>query len=195
MRRQAIVNGARESATESLISHLLHLHGVGRSSSVGLFVADDGEPDLRPLVRRLWDRGAQVALPVLHDDPADYSMRFIPWKADDTLVPGRYEIPIPPPRPPIEPEVLLVSFVGFDAVGNRMGRGGGFFDRYLASTSASVIGVGFEVQRFESIPVQAHDQPLPTVVTDHGVRHLPVPNSTQLRGILPAIGKDGQPCV
>lgn len=170
--RQSVTGSARVSATHALIGHLQQLHSINHAASVGLFVADDGEPDLTALVRWLWDCGVQVSLPVLRDDPSDHSMRFMPWHVADTLTPARYGIPIPPSRQEVEPEVLLVSFVGFDARGNRMGRGGGFFDRYLAQTAAVVVGVGFEVQRFSSIPVEAHDEKLPTIVTDLGIRFL-----------------------
>ena len=59
---------------------------------------------------------------------------------------------------------------GFDAHGNRIGRGGGFFDRYLARAASCAIGVAFEVQRFTAIPVEPHDVALPVIVTDLGVR-------------------------
>lgn len=170
--RQLVIGAARISATNALIGHLKHLHSITTAASVGIFVADDGEPDLTALVEWLWATGARVSLPVLRDDPSDHSMRFVPWHASDVLTPARYGIPIPPPRQPIEPEILLVSFVGFDAHGNRIGRGGGFFDRYLATTAAVVVGVGFEAQRFSAIPVEPHDVKLPTVVTDLGTRHL-----------------------
>ena len=83
---------------------------------------------------------------------------------------GRYGIPVPPVADAIEPATLLVSFTGFDSTGNRIGRGAGFFDRYLATSTADVIGVGFEVQRFEAVPVASHDIALGVIVTDLGVR-------------------------
>jgi 5-formyltetrahydrofolate cyclo-ligase len=145
---------------------------------VGVFVADDGEPDLSRFVHDVWssqgETGSllQVALPVLSDDPNDFSMTYVAWTANDRLVPARFGIPVPATRQPIEPDLILAPFTGFDPAGNRIGRGGGFFDRFLASTTARVVGVGFECQRFAAIPVEPHDVPLKTIVTDLGVRYL-----------------------
>jgi len=169
--RAGLEDSKRQHAQRKLVAHLFSLDALS-AASVGLFVADDGEPDLMPLVERLWSREQTVALPVLEDDPNDFSMRFEPWRPHDDLLPGRYGIPVPPSRKPIEPQTLLVSFTGFDAMGNRIGRGAGFFDRYLAGSNSTAIGVGFEVQRFDRVPVADHDQALPTVVTDLGVRHI-----------------------
>jgi len=169
--RKAVEGEARSVASTALVTHLQQLQSVCDADWVGVFVADDGEPDLMPLVSWLWAEGVGVALPVLRDDPNDFSMRFMPWLPEDKLQPARYGIPVPPSRAVVDLDLVLVSFVGFDARGNRIGRGGGFFDRYLATTTADVIGVGFEVQRFANVPVQAHDEPLPAIVTDLGIRY------------------------
>ena len=125
--RLSLVGSARSDAMNALIGHLKQMHLVAHAPSVGVVVADDGEPDLAELMQWLWARGTVVALPVLLDDADDYSMRFVPVLAEDALSPGRFGIPLPPPRYAVEPDLLLVPFVGFDAAGNRVGRGGGFF--------------------------------------------------------------------
>lgn len=170
--RQALAGAERGAAEAKLIEHLLSLRAI-EATSVGIFIAHDGEPDLQPLIDHLWAAGRTVALPVLDDDPSDFSMRFVPWRAGDELKAGRYDIPVPPDTAPLVPSSLLVSLTGFDSSGNRIGRGGGFFDRYLASYTGNVIGVGFEAQRFDAIPIEPHDQPLRSMVTDLGVRFFP----------------------
>jgi len=175
--RTGLSGDQRLRAETLLISHLRSIPAL-RRGSVGVFVAHDGEPDLMPLVQWLWDNDVVVALPVLLDDPNDFSMRFVQWERDDVLQPGRYDIPVPPSGQAIELDTVLVSFTGFDASGNRIGRGGGFFDRYLATTNANVIGVGFEAQRMQQVPVESHDQPLPMVVTDLGIR-IPMPGANR----------------
>lgn len=168
--RRAVQGYERERAEHSLVGHLRSLHLL-RAPTVGVFVAHDGEPELAPLVKWLWASGRTVALPVLEEDPNDFSMRFVPWQQGDALERGRYDIPVPPAQPSIVPATLLVSLTGFDVLGNRIGRGAGFFDRYLASATSAIVGVGFEAQRFDRIPIEDHDQPLPIVVTDLGVRY------------------------
>ena len=172
--RQAVVGEERCNRESALIAHLASLHVVTNATSVGVFIAHDGEPNLQPLIDRLWHHGQTVALPVLADDPADHTMRFVPWHSGEQLVSGRYDIPVPPDpeRAPLEPDTLLVSLTAFDSCGGRMGRGGGFFDRYLATRASEVVGVGFETQRAAKVPVEAHDVRLPVMVTDLGVRFM-----------------------
>ena len=97
-------------------------------------------------------------------------MRYVPWFEGEPLHEGRYGIPVPGSSLAIEPATVLVSMTGFDTAGNRMGWGGGFFDRYLAATTAEIVGVALEVQRFDEIPIEDHDVSLPVIVTDLGVR-------------------------
>lgn len=198
--RQSIRGEERRVREARLITHLWSLHAVTNARSVGVFVAHDGEPDLQPIIERSWRRGQTVAIPVLADDAADHTMRFVPWFGGDRheceqLVPGRYDIPVPPDpeRAAIQPDTLLVSLTAFDSNGGRMGRGGGFFDRYLADYLGCIVGVGFETQRTDHVPVEPHDVRLPTMVTDLGVR-LTTRKHDQYRGNRGAIGKDGSPC-
>jgi len=168
--RRSVTGHARCRAEAQLSGHLRAVIG-SQPESIGLFVAHDGEPALNGMVEWLWTEQRTPALPVLQDDPDDFTMRFRPWLQGDALVPGRYDIPVPPLRQAVVPDLLLVSLTAFDSAGNRIGRGGGFFDRYLASYGGAVVGVGFEAQRVASVPMEPHDQRLPVMVTDLGVRY------------------------
>lgn len=139
---------------------------------VGAFIADDGEPDLTPTLERLRAVGYRVALPMFADQPEDQAMRFGEWTAGATLTPGRFGIPVPPTSSTVAPETLLVPLVAFDSTLNRMGRGAGFYDRYLAAaeTKPYTVGVAFEVQRVDDVLAQAHDVALDAIVTELGVR-------------------------
>lgn len=170
--RRALRGADRARAEARLVVHLDSLAAID-APSVGLFAAHDGEPDLRPLVERLWARGRVVALPVVADDDADRSMHFHVWPPHRELDVGRYGIAVPVGGDRIEPSTLLVSFTAFDRRGNRMGRGAGYFDRYLSRYSGAVVGVGFEAQRVDRVPMQPHDVALPAIVTDLGVRWSP----------------------
>lgn len=160
---------AREAQLQAHLHSLASLAGP----SVGLFIAHDGEPDITPLTEALWERGQTVALPVV-DDGADGAMQFRTWHRGVGLVQGRYGIPAPPrdQSEPVTPTAVLVSLTAFDSRGNRMGRGGGYFDRYLASASCEIVGVAFECQRVPTVPTQSHDIAMPTMVTDLGVRFI-----------------------
>lgn len=68
--------------------------------------------------------------------------------------------------PPITPTIILVPLIGFDARGNRLGQGGGYFDRYLARlTHKLTIGVAYDCQEVEEIPTEPHDIPLDYIIT------------------------------
>jgi 5-formyltetrahydrofolate cyclo-ligase len=87
-----------------------------------------------------------------------------------TLVPGRLGIPEPSAESPhIRPDVLLVPLIGADAKGNRLGQGGGFYDRTLAALRATgpvlAIGLAWDVQLVERIEAAAWDQPLDAIAT------------------------------
>ena len=87
------------------------------------------------------------------------------------MVKDRYGIETPAEGEFIVPQALLIPVNAFDAAGYRIGYGGGFFDRTLATTQPKPlsIGVGFELARVDSIRPEAYDMPLDAVVTEAGV--------------------------
>jgi len=91
------------------------------------------------------------------------------------LRPGRYGVPEPPAEAPVEvlgsDVLVLVPGVAFDALGGRLGRGKGVWDRTLAARRGAVVfGVGFELQVIEAVPQEEHDQPMDALVTEVGIR-------------------------
>ena len=81
---------------------------------------------------------------------------------------GVWNIPVPGERTLVQPNLLLVPLVGFDAAGYRLGYGGGYYDRTLAAMSPRplTIGVGFAMGRLNSIYPQPHDIPMDAIVTE-----------------------------
>jgi len=70
--------------------------------------------------------------------------------------------------PPRQFDLVIVPLLGFDDKGNRLGRGKGWYDRFLAlQPKALKVGVALEIQRVESIPVEVHDVALDVVFTEH----------------------------
>jgi 5,10-methenyltetrahydrofolate synthetase len=128
-----------------------------------------GEPDLRPLMRRLSRAGMVLALPVVIERSAP--LHFRPWAPGAKLELGIWNIPVPATKDEIEPKLLLAPVVGFTADGYRLGYGGGYFDRTLAKLGAghAAIGVGFELGRLPTIHPQPHDIRMSRIVTEAGV--------------------------
>ena len=122
---------------------------------------------------RLRKRGARALLPVVIGSGQPLIFRH--WKPGDVLAKGVYDIPYPANGDAVVPDVALVPMNGFDAGGYRLGYGGGFFDRTLASfrsggqTRPLAIGVAYELARMATIHPQPHDIPMDYVVTERGV--------------------------
>ena len=129
-----------------------------------------GEADLRPLATNALARGAEAALPVVVD--AKGPLEFWRWDTATKLSrDGAWNIPIPAERVLVTPNVLLIPTLGFDSAGYRLGYGGGYYDRTLASMSPRpvAVGVAYELGRLATIYPQPHDIPLDLIVTEAGL--------------------------
>ena len=97
-------------------------------------------------------------------------MNFFKWSKNDPLKINKYGIPEPISRKKIYPNILLIPLVGFDDQLNRLGYGGGYYDRYLSKAKIKnklfKIGIGFSFQRVKNLPIDNHDQKLDCVITE-----------------------------
>lgn len=136
---------------------------------VALYWPHRGEYDPRELAARLRSRGTQVLLPVIVAPAAP--MVFREWQDDAALHPGPHGIAQPAAGPAVLPTVIVAPAVGFDAAGYRLGYGGGYFDRTLATLEPRplLIGCAHEFARLDTLHPQAHDIPLDYVVTEAGL--------------------------
>lgn len=132
---------------------------------VSLYWPFRGEPDLRPWMASLVAQGATPALPLVVGK--GQPLVFRAYRPGDRLEKGVWNIPIPAEGDPIVPDVVIAPLVGVDVGNYRLGYGGGFFDRTLASLPKKplVIGVGYELQRIPTIYPQSHDIPMDRIVT------------------------------
>jgi 5-formyltetrahydrofolate cyclo-ligase len=98
-------------------------------------------------------------------------LEFREWHPGVELATGPLDIPYPARSPVVVPDAVLLPMNGWDQAGYRLGYGGGFFDRTLASFSKkpAVIGVAYEIARMETIHPQSWDIPVDWVVTERGV--------------------------
>ena len=136
----------------------------------------DNEFDARPLVAQLLAEGWRAAMPVVVAPAAP--MIFRAWTPTTPMTTDRHGIPIPVETPAddaaiaadIAPDIVLLPLVAFDAAGYRLGYGGGYFDRTLATRvpRPQAIGVGFELARVPDTRPQTHDLPLDAIVTEAG---------------------------
>ncbi len=144
--------------------------------TVGFYWPFRGEFDARPLIRQLIAGGIVAALPAVVQPKTP--LEFRRWAPGAAMEHGVYNIPVPKARELLQPELLIVPLVGFDAAGYRLGYGGGYYDRTIASFDIRpyAIGVGFELSRLGTIHPQPHDIPMNAIVTEAGfTEHRPRP--------------------
>lgn len=168
--REALSPVAHAQLTGALVAHLDALLSSLRPATLAFCWPYRAEPDLRAWVGG-WlaaDTGRRAALPVVIDK--DWPLVFRRWVPDSILLPDRHGIPYPSAGEILVPEVVLVPLNAFDAAGFRLGYGGGYFDRTLASVSMLAIGVGFELGRVPTVFPQPHDIPVNWIVTEAGVQ-------------------------
>ena len=125
------------------------------------------------LLSRLADLGCATGLPVT---PAEgQPLRFHRWAVGDRLDDGPYGTKQPPADQPLCcPDVILAPMLAFDSAGWRLGYGGGFYDRTLAVLRGeghhlSVIGIAYDGQKLDKIPVGPYDMPLDAVLCPAGL--------------------------
>ena len=134
-------------------------------AKVAAYLAQDGEVDLVNLFERCWRRRIVVAVPVLRGR----AMRFAAYRCGEALKPNRFGIAEPARPEFVTPTAILAPLVAFDGGGRRLGMGGGYYDRYFATTPDTArIGIAHECQRAPSLPTTSSDVQLNAVVTEYG---------------------------
>ena len=167
--RLALPVAQRVAASEEIANQLLALIGDTAGLIVSAYWPLRGEPDLRELLRRLSQLGARCALPLVVEK--GQPLAFREWHDGCAMARGVWDIPYPADGAVVTPNLLLAPVVGFDRKAYRLGYGGGYFDRTLASRSdhPRVMGVGYELAELETIHPLAHDIPLDLIVTERRV--------------------------
>ena len=127
------------------------------------------EIDPRPTLIALGEAGGQIALPAVAGQ--GLVLIFRGWRNGDALESGPFGTAHPPSRAPlVEPDTLLLPLIAFDAKGNRLGYGAGYYDRTVAALRKRrkilVVGVAYDEQEVADVPVTAHDQRLDGMITD-----------------------------
>ncbi|MFA7345052.1 MAG: 5-formyltetrahydrofolate cyclo-ligase [Terrimicrobiaceae bacterium] len=160
MREMAETRRNVRPLSSQLVGQLLHWPTWQSSGVIAAFSALAGEPDpLDP-----WPHGKRIALPRVCGD--ELAFHLADCKAG--LLAGRFGIPEPPAEAPDagkQFDLILVPGLAFDLRGGRLGRGKGFYDRFLATARGIRAGVCFEDQIVTGIPVEEHDLRMDFVIT------------------------------
>lgn len=127
------------------------------------------EIDCRPALETFKEAGAEVALPVVAGQ--GQVLIFRAWSPGDPLDSGPFGTAHPTVRAAVvTPTLLLLPLIAFDATGQRLGYGAGYYDRTVAALrkgpGVNVIGVAYDEQEVAAVPVDGHDQRMDAVMTD-----------------------------
>jgi len=165
-RRKMISNAA---AAERLISNFPT--GFSQNHVAGFAPIGD-EIDLWPLLHHLREAGRHIGLPVTHAKPAPLIFRR--WTANCEMACDQYGIQYPIAGEVITPALILVPLLAFTARGDRLGYGGGYYDRTLSQLRGSgelfACGVAYAGQEVDHLPTDKHDQCLDGILTEDGFR-------------------------
>lgn len=141
---------------------------VPADATVGIYRSDPGEAPSRGYIRFFFERGNPIALPRVTtlDKPMEFRRHTDPYGESD-LEAGVWGIRQPGlDAAVVIPDVLFMPLVGFTASGQRLGQGGGFYDRYLAAhPEITAIGMAWDMQEVPELPIEPHDMPLSRIVT------------------------------
>ncbi len=164
--REATPSEERAARSARIAERIMALPAFHEAKTVMLYRAVGGEASLETLIQRA-DPSKRLVFPRCKGGRmAAYAPREGAWLS------GSFGIPEPDPTrsEPVAPEeidLVICPCVSFDAEGNRLGMGGGYYDRYLpACRNACVIAAAFETQRADAVPVQPWDRPMDAVLTE-----------------------------
>ncbi len=171
--RNGLAADVRADAAARIAQVGLGFAGAAPGVVVSGYAAMGSEIDAFPLLTRLGSAGYRLCLPVIQ--PLGNPLIFRAWAPGDVLVPRKWGIREPADDAAlVEPDVLLVPLLAFDASGARLGYGGGYYDRTIAQLRAMkpvvAIGLAFDEQEIAEVPVEAHDERLDWVLTPSGAR-------------------------
>ena len=172
LRRKSLTHEQQTQAAQQAAARMMGFAPVVEAQTVAAFLSFDGELDTRPLIEGLWRAGKKVYLPVLHPFSAG-NLLFLRYFPDSDLVLNHFKIHEPAldvrhVLPLNKLDVLITPLVAFDTTGQRLGMGGGFYDRTLQNWRAHglfPVGYAHDCQQVDALPVEKWDIPLPAVIT------------------------------
>ncbi|OUS27501.1 5-formyltetrahydrofolate cyclo-ligase [Thalassotalea sp. 42_200_T64] len=182
-RRQQLSVHEQHIAATHIKDRLVRHHKVQSANTIALYLANDGELDLNEFIAWCFSNNKQVYLPVLHPFCPGHLL-FLHYSEHGELVKNKYQIPEPKldvtkVLPLSQLDVLITPLVAFDNEGNRLGMGGGFYDRTLAhwqkvsengldhAANPYPIGVAHKCQQVDKVPTEHWDIPIPEIFTPH----------------------------
>ena len=182
-KRNDLSEQQQQQAADTLFTRLIKHPKILQARSISLTLAYDGELDLSSFIDWCWQQKKSIYVPVV-DPSIKGKLLFLAYRKNTKMIKNRYGITEPElVKAPLNDgadylntydsdklDVLLTPLVAFDQNGNRMGMGGGYYDRLLSpwfthKTGPYPIGFAHDCQYIDTLPIQDWDIPLPEIIT------------------------------
>ncbi|WP_199609126.1 5-formyltetrahydrofolate cyclo-ligase [Flocculibacter collagenilyticus] len=181
-RRQQLSKEAQIQAANQLVEQVNCIDLFTTAKNIAIYTANDGELDTLPLIQALWQQHKHVYLPILHPFSKGHLI-FQQYTPTTPMTHNRFGIAEPALDcryilPIHHFDIIFTPLVAFDQQGNRLGMGGGFYDRTLSaltqvngtSQNTHVIGLAHDCQEIDHVPTESWDIPISQILTP--TRHL-----------------------
>lgn len=180
--RQALTTTQQQQASAALLHKLISHPKIKTAQRISVTLAHDGEIDLHSFIAWCWQQQKQIYLPVIHPILSG-QLLFLEYQHSTEMIKNRYAITEPKLLSEVHnPEqfqnasavtdldIICTPLVAFDEQGNRIGMGGGYYDRLLApwfknKSGPYPIGLAHDCQYIKTLPTQHWDVPLPEIIT------------------------------
>ena len=168
--RQALTMEQRLKYDIELAKQFLKFTAEKTFHRTALYIQQDGELGTEHLIEKLLAMGSQLYLPKLFEDGSN-QLHFVRYDQNSRMAKNCFGIPEPISNEKIpidELELIFMPLTAFDLQGNRLGMGGGYYDRTLAKAlnkNTLFIGLAYDFQQIPACPVDTFDQPLDMVLT------------------------------
>ena len=172
--RRQLSDSDQAQHAEQLSQQILQQPAFINNQHIAAYLANDGEINPQPIIEQAWNLGKQVYLPVL--SAHENSLLFALYEKNSPMCRNQFGIDEPDCLPEHwlkaeHMDLILLPLVAFDDQGNRMGMGGGFYDRSLENIReqekpTQLIGLAHEVQKTDQLEVQSWDIPLHAIATE-----------------------------
>ncbi|MCP4325219.1 MAG: 5-formyltetrahydrofolate cyclo-ligase [Psychromonas sp.] len=173
-KRRALPTELQQTDANRILNRLITQPRIKQAQKISVTLAHDGEIDTHLFIEWCWAQQKQIYLPIV--DPAKKGgLLFLEYTQDTQMVTNRYGIS----EPKLESEhtcsvadldIIITPLVAFDTAGNRIGMGGGYYDRILAPwfkdrSGPYPIGLAHDCQLVNKLPIEPWDVPLPEIIT------------------------------
>ncbi|MDX1304121.1 5-formyltetrahydrofolate cyclo-ligase [Photobacterium sp.] len=174
LRRRGLSPQQQQHAAHDLLILFQQVASVIDAHHIALYLSNDGEINTQPLIDWLWQHGKAVYLPVLHPFSKG-QLLFLHYTPETRMTLNKYHIQEPVldirlVKPVSELDLICTPLVAFDNTGQRLGMGGGYYDRTLnrwhhEKQGPRPLGLAHDCQQVENLPFEAWDVPLPEIIT------------------------------